>query len=138
VDGVNVGTWYDAGSDQVNHWRDSTFALPTSATNGKTSITVKVQFVSSSNDWNEFRYTAVVNGAAVDVLDVGNAASESAHHYVITTQTWTGTRTFTYPPSTPSTPVTDSGRAHKGTSSFTLAVDPANRGVDLVRLLDHG
>lgn len=31
-----------------------------------------------------------------DQLDVGNTASESAHEYVIATQTWSGGRTFQY------------------------------------------
>lgn len=54
MDGAYVGDWYDAGSDTSFNWRDSTFFIPASFTAGKSSITVKVQFVSSANDWNEF------------------------------------------------------------------------------------
>src|SRR5262249_27722569 len=36
-------------------------------------------------------------GHRTDTVDVGDAASESAHAYAITGQTWQGDRTFTYP-----------------------------------------
>ncbi|HEX8521210.1 MAG TPA: DUF2961 domain-containing protein [Tepidisphaeraceae bacterium] len=137
VDGISAGQWFDAGSDQVYHWRDSSFALPLARTAGKTSIRVRVQFVSSDNDWNEFRYTAVANGAAVDTVDVGTAASETSHGYVINTPLFNGTRTFTYPPPAGDAPFTDEGRSHRGTSRFNLTTDPQNRGVLLDRLLDH-
>ncbi len=105
VDGTNVGQWFDAGSDGSYHWRDSSFNIPATYTTNKSSIHVQVVFVSSDNDWNEFRYWAYswVNGTTnlTDTLDVGNAASESSHGYVINTQTWTGIRTFEYPPSLP-------------------------------------
>ena len=76
--------------------------IPANLTQGKTQITIKVQFVSAQIDWNEFYYwvkTERSNGNLVqtDTLDVGNTTSESAHNYTIVTQTWTGTRTFTYP-----------------------------------------
>ena len=58
VNGVLVGPWYNAGSDAYHRWRDSDFMIPASFTSGKSSITVKVQFVSSASDWNEFSYWA--------------------------------------------------------------------------------
>jgi hypothetical protein len=102
VDGVLAGRWSTPGTDLSNNWRDSDFTIPANLTQGKTQITVKVQFVSAQIDWNEFYYwvkTKQPNGNLVqtDTLDVGNTASESAHNYTIVTQTWTGTRTFTYP-----------------------------------------
>lgn len=97
VDGVLIGQWFDAGSDNTDHWRDSSIALPPSITWGKTSIQVRVEFVSSDIDWNEFRYQAIVNNSLVDTLDVGDVASEAAHGYSITQQQWSGTRTYTYP-----------------------------------------
>src|SRR4029453_6490044 len=30
------------------------------------------------------------------------------------------------------------GRAHKGTSQFTMSINPANQGVRLSRIMDHG
>jgi hypothetical protein len=103
VDGSLVGEWYNAGSDGSFHWRDSSFAIPSTYTAGKSSITIKVVFVSSTNDWNEFYYWVYskVGGSdtLTDSLDVGNATSESNHSYVINTATWNGTRTYQYPSS---------------------------------------
>jgi hypothetical protein len=102
VDGVLAGRWSTPGTDLSTNWRDSDFTIPANLTQGKTQITVKVQFVSAQVDWNEFYYwvkTKQTNGSLVqtDTLDVGNSSSEFAHGYTIVTQTWTGTRTFTYP-----------------------------------------
>jgi hypothetical protein len=102
VDGVLAGRWSTPGTDLSTNWRDSDFMIPANLTQGKTQITIKVQFVSAQIDWNEFYYwvkTERSNGNLVqtDTLDVGNTTSESAHNYTIVTQTWTGTRTFTYP-----------------------------------------
>lgn len=58
VDGVLVGTWYTAGANPFHKWMDSDFKIPASFTSGKSTIQVKVQFVSSDNDWNEFSYYA--------------------------------------------------------------------------------
>jgi hypothetical protein len=139
VDGTFAGTWSTPGAAAADRWRDSSFSLPASSTSGKTSITVRIVFERSTVDWNEFGYwvASTVDGSdrQTDVLDVGNPADESAHSYVIRKQTWTGTRSFTYP-ADPS-PV-DDGRAHQGSSRFTIAVDPANQGVTLRRRLDYG
>lgn len=111
VDGALVGQWYDPGSDGTYHWRDSVFNIPPTFTTNKSTINVQVNFVSSDNDWNEFHYWAYssVNGTTnlTDTLDVGNAASENSHNYVINTQTWSGTRTFQYPPPGQSPSVAD-------------------------------
>ncbi len=101
VNGQFVGTWFNSGSDGVNHWHNSSFFIPSSFTVNKSSITITITFVSSSIDWNEFTYwiTSILSSGKIqtDTLDVGNAASESAHGYSITNQTWTGSKTFTYP-----------------------------------------
>ena len=137
VDGAVAGEWFDPGSDPSYRWRDSTFALPPALTAGKRAVTVRVEFLSSAVDWNEFSYRvqSTVAGAAVltDTIEVGDPGSEAAHGYRIGTQTWTGTQTFVYP-----SRVSDTGRAHTGASQFTLAVDPANTGVLLARRMDHG
>jgi hypothetical protein len=105
VDGALVGRWSNPGSDATNRWRDSDFTIPANFTQGKTQITVRVQFVSSWADWNEFYYwvkTIRPNDQRVqtDTVDVGDAASETAHAYAVVGQTFEGTRTFTYPGST--------------------------------------
>lgn len=139
VDGAYVGDWFTPGSDSVDHWRDASFTLPPSETGGKSAVTVRIAFVSSAVDWNEFTYwvtsTLSAGTKQTDQLDVGNGADEAAHSYVINTQTWTGTRTFTYPPDLSPT---DDGRAHQGSSQFTMAIQPGNQGVVLRRRLDYG
>jgi hypothetical protein len=56
VDGGLVGEWYRAGSNTFHRWRDDDFMIPASFTSGKKNIQIKVQFVSSGDDWNEFTY----------------------------------------------------------------------------------
>ena len=101
VDGALVGSWRTAGSDTHNRWRDSSFYIPASFTASKMSVAVKLRYVSSQIDWNEFRYTMVsITGDGnieTDALDVGDPTSEEAHDYAITRQTWVGTQTYTYP-----------------------------------------
>ncbi len=111
VDGALVGQWFDSGGDGSYRWRDHSFNIPSSFTAGKSSITVKVAFVSSTLDWNEFYYWiySTVGGTNIltDSVDVGNTASENAHFYTISSQTWSGTQTFQYPPPAPSTNTLD-------------------------------
>src|SRR4051795_6922472 len=68
-----------------------------------------------------------------DTLDVADPSSEAGHGYEIGTPTWTGTQTFTYP-----SQIADTGRAHTGSSQFTLSVDPGHTAVLLARRMDHG
>jgi hypothetical protein len=137
IDGVLAGEWFDPGSDSSYRWRDSPFPVPAALTAGKSALTVRVEFISSANDWNEFRYRvhSSVGGTAVltDSVDVADPASETAHSYAIGTQTWTGTQTFCYP-----SRLTDTGRAHTGASQFTLSIDSGNTDVILARRMDHG
>ena len=58
VDGARVGTWHRAGGNSTHRWRDDEFMIPSSFTKGKSSIVVRVVFMSSDSDWNEFRYSA--------------------------------------------------------------------------------
>ena len=105
VDGSLVGTWSTPGSDNVNHWRDSSFAIPSSFTAGKTNITIIVQFVSSQIDWNEFYYWlySTVGGTNLltDTLDVGTGhiASETSHSYsIVNVAGWSGSgNNWSYP-----------------------------------------
>lgn len=59
VDGTKVATFYAPGRNATHAWREDEVILPESATRDKTAIAVKVEFVSSENDWNEFGYTAL-------------------------------------------------------------------------------
>jgi hypothetical protein len=101
VDGVRVGTWSTPGSDLLNRWRDASFTIPSSFTQGKSSIELTVAFGSSDSAWTEFGYWAysqTANGEVwTDSLDVGNVRSETAHHYSVLDQRWSGTVDATYP-----------------------------------------
>lgn len=73
-----------------------------------------------------------------DQLDVGNPASEAAHHYSVTGQTWAGTRQSGYDGYERDYEYDmcrDDGRAYNGSSEFTMAISPANDGVELRRRL---
>lgn len=103
VNGVAVGNWAANPVGPAGSWLDESLEIPASITSGKSSITIKTTFVSSALDFNEFTYwvdSHVANGLSrTDTLDVGNAASESAHGYTISGQTWSGSRTYRYPAS---------------------------------------
>jgi hypothetical protein len=73
-----------------------------------------------------------------DQLDVGDPASEAAHHYSVTGQTWTGTRHSGYDGYERDyeyDSCQDHGRAFNGQSEFTVTISPANHGVKLRRRL---
>jgi hypothetical protein len=71
-----------------------------------------------------------------DVLDIGNAASEQSHAYVINNATWSGARSFSYE-GVHTEAIGDTGRAHTGFSEFVMAINPANKGVVLRRRFDY-
>lgn len=97
VDGQEVGQWGPTEQKGGGQWAEDSVDVPASITTGKSEITVKNTFVSSDLDVNEFTYWAKDGDTTTDTVDVGNAASESAHHYAIAGQTWSGSRTYTYP-----------------------------------------
>lgn len=103
VDGVSVATWAPVPPVGGCRWLDQTVDLPASATAGKSSITIRNQFVSSDLDVNEFLYQvdSLVDGKYThsDTVDVGpnHTADEAAHNYSIVHQTWQGSNGFCYP-----------------------------------------
>ncbi|MGB9184207.1 MAG: DUF2961 domain-containing protein [Solirubrobacteraceae bacterium] len=108
VDGQRVAQWAPNAVQSGCNWANESVDLPASATAGKSKITIRNVFVSSSNDFNEFTYwvDSMVNGQPIrtDTVDVGpnHTADEAAHSYTITGQTFAGVRNFCYPPSTQS------------------------------------
>jgi hypothetical protein len=73
-----------------------------------------------------------------DSLQIRNSASETAHNYSITSQNWTGSFTSDYFGRDVAAVFSGLGRAHKGTCQFTMSINPANQGVRLSRIMDHG
>ena len=67
LDNAFAGTWYDAGAStrpgvdgHQRCWHDEDFPLPASLTTGKASVTVRIEFVPTTNPpdstWTAFRY----------------------------------------------------------------------------------
>ena len=79
-----------------------------------------------------------VQSKLTDTLNVGNAGSDRAHHFVITGQRWSGTSTYQYEGTADTVNRNDDGRGFTGYSQFTLTVAPGNQGVDLRRRFDQG
>ncbi|TYB50643.1 hypothetical protein FXF51_55720 [Nonomuraea sp. PA05] len=105
VNGTQAATWRPLPARETYRWQDQTAELPPSLTTGRGSLTVVNTFVSSEQDFNEFRYVVEqrINGRwrTADTLDVGprHLAGEAAHGYAITgPQTFADVREFAYPP----------------------------------------
>jgi hypothetical protein len=58
VNGKLVGTWLVEGSNPYHRWADSDFIIPAQYTRNKSSITLKIQYVSGNPYWTEYRYWA--------------------------------------------------------------------------------
>lgn len=58
VDGHVVGTWYVVGRNVYHRWAESDFMIPAAYTAGKTSIVVRVRYISGHPYFTEFRYLA--------------------------------------------------------------------------------
>lgn len=140
VDGAWVGQWLPV-PPAPGPWQEQQISVPWTVTGGKSSITIRNEFISSDWDFNEFTYwiDQSVGGvwSRADTIDVGpeHTATEAAHGYQITGQTWSGQRSFVTPEAQQ---LTYDGRAFWGSSTVTLAIDPANTGVRLTRRLDAG
>jgi len=139
VDSVLAGYWSNGGSDMDKRWRNHKFYIPANLVMGKDKIDLKIEFVQSNNDWNEFYYTlyAVTDSGLVetDKLDVGNSTDEYQHKYSVSGETWSGDATYTYHQANV---LTDNGKAFVGYSQFTVKIDSLNNGVKLTRRLDYG
>ncbi|MFC1888607.1 glycoside hydrolase family 172 protein [Thermodesulfobacteriota bacterium] len=72
-----------------------------------------------------------------DTFDVGDAADESAHDYTALEANFSGPLTSFYEGEDDEEPVTDSGMAVRGESTFTIAIDQDNIGIILRRKYDQ-
>ncbi len=143
VDGEHVADWEGVPAIE-GKWVQEKVTLPAEVTKEKDSIEIANKFISAGNDFSEFRYFifSVVKGELIltDEVDVGgetaeSIASEEAHDYKITEDKWSGSRERYLPEDEAfyDVMVTDDGRAHKGTSSFTAKIKAENKGVILTR-----
>ncbi|GAA4005634.1 hypothetical protein GCM10022247_28990 [Allokutzneria multivorans] len=103
IDGRVAGQWYHESKIGPMTWADQTLDVAASFTAGKSKIVVRNEFVSSTVDYNEFRYDvhSLVDGSWVrtDVVDLGqnHLSTEAAHGYRVEKQAWQGRRHFYYP-----------------------------------------
>ncbi len=58
VDGHVVGNWYVAGRNIYHRWAESDFMIPAAYTRGKSSIVVRIRYVSGHPYFTEYRYLA--------------------------------------------------------------------------------
>lgn len=73
-----------------------------------------------------------------DSLDIMNASSEQAHHYVINGETWSGEKAGRYPGKRIyADSLQDGGRRFNGNCSFNIKIDKNNKGVRLRLRTDH-
>ncbi len=88
VNGRQVGEWR-SGPAAPGSWGVQVIDVPPGVTAGRSSVDIENRFISSSLDFNEFRYDvhSLVNGEWVrtDVLDLGpgHPGEEAAHGYRI-------------------------------------------------------
>ena len=59
VDDVYVGDFYTPSSNPHHAWREEELAIPAIVTSGKSRLRIRVEYLSSSSDWNEFEYRAL-------------------------------------------------------------------------------
>ncbi|HYK34093.1 MAG TPA: hypothetical protein VEV63_19120, partial [Streptosporangiaceae bacterium] len=58
ADGRFVGIWYVAGRNPYHRWADTDFLIPAAMTSRKTAVTIKIQYLSGSPYFTEYRYWA--------------------------------------------------------------------------------
>jgi len=58
ADGRFVGIWYVAGRNPFHRWADTDFLIPAAITSRKTAVTIKIQYLSGSPYFTEYRYWA--------------------------------------------------------------------------------
>jgi hypothetical protein len=103
VDGQLAGTWDSGPAQPAGRWANQAIEIPAALTTGKSSVLVRNEFISSSLDFNEFRYDIHSRVAGdwrrTDVVDIGpgHPGNEKAHGYAITNLNWQGNRVFRYP-----------------------------------------
>lgn len=135
VDNALVGEWFTEGESASGCYRDVEFYIPKSFTTTKSTINIKIEYVSAEIDWNEFTYWTYCSGVLTDTLDVGDTASETSHQYVINAQNWSGSQTFV--DKTLEYPITDEGRATKTYTQFKMKINPNHDQITLKRRLDY-
>jgi hypothetical protein len=82
VDNQPAGTWTNRGYRTYRYWKDDTFAISKSLFQGKSQLSLQLQY-QSGEPWNEYYYWMICDNIITDSLDVTVASSETAHNYAI-------------------------------------------------------
>jgi hypothetical protein len=108
VNGTFAGAWVRSEGDARYRWCDDAFLFPGSLIVAGAPMALRIASTQPENAWTEARYwlEQEISGAwtVVDMLDVGDAASEQAHTYTIQGQTASVVGAYTYPPVVQSQP----------------------------------
>lgn len=97
-----VGQWFTPGSGET--WDIDGFTIPKEFTAGRSELAVRIRFISSDHDWNEFHYWIFSHrpdrsAEHTDTIDVGQASDEAYHEYAIVKPTWEGVANKLHPQS---------------------------------------
>jgi hypothetical protein len=95
VDDLPAGTWFSAGKNTTYRASLDIFEIPPDLTLGKSSITVKIQFVSSDMDWNEYQYKAYSHVYSTVITPTPTSLTPTPTNTPIPTATSTPTPTPT-------------------------------------------
>ena len=96
VDGAEVGDWLTTGGNATYRIKNASYAIPASFTEGKSEVTIKLQFVSSNIDINLYYLWmySKIDGKYIrsDALDIGpnHTESESTHDFTIEGEAFQG------------------------------------------------
>jgi hypothetical protein len=147
VGGKNLGEW-SVPNGSSGRYAEVSFPIPAAAIGNRTSVDVKLEYVSGAPDSSSLIYwvfskpsrkleapitTNIAGHTLVDKIDVGTEPDEAAHQYVIDQSHYAAVHEFQWP--TDAVPFLENGRATRSFESFRVKVKP---GVDhlLVKAFD--
>lgn len=147
IDGKVAGEWA-LPDNESSRYGEAVFPLTASVVGDRTSVEVKLEYISGVPDINSFVYwvyskpghlldrplsTKVTGWSLTDRVDIANEADEAEHRYVIDKSTFVGTQQLESPSS--GLPFFENGRANASFESFHMKVMP-NRDHVLVKAYD--
>jgi hypothetical protein len=147
LDGQLAGKWALPDNESARYG-EAVFPITPSMVGDRTSLDVKLQYISGTPDINSFVYwvyakpdraleaplSSTISGLALtDRVDVANEADEAQHQYVIDKSTYVGTQQLEWPGN--GLPFFENGRANKSFESFQLKATP-NKDHVLVKAYD--
>jgi hypothetical protein len=136
LDGTALGEWV-APDGGASRYGEATFSIPATVIRDRIEVNVRLEYVSGAPDTNAFVYwvfakpgktldgplsTDLTGLTLTDRLDVGGAADEARHGYVIDKVSYTGVQQFAWPKT--GLPFFENGRATRSFESFKMKATP--------------